>query len=406
MGLIDIIFIPLVIIVGHIIIKVTVNRFKLIYYQPLLVKLLYYHLAFAILFGSYVNIYGGDAVGYWRSLEKFDSEGFSIFEFHQPGTLFVRLLTYPFVHILKLSFWSGSLMFSLFGFLGFVFIFLTIVKSIKGNPTLFGIKLFPMILFLPNMHFWSAGIGKDSIIFFALALFIFSLTSPKRNLIGLFISLYLAFYIRPHIALLMIVGLGFSMVTSLKGLAFFWRIIFLAISIFLFVLISPAVFEFIQIDANEIEQLDDLSEIRSGNLSRAKVGSAIDIGHLPIPLKILTFLFRPLFFDAPNILGIIVSLENLFYLMLAFTMFRFQSIIALFTLPTALKAAIFILGSTAFFMSSSLSNLGIIIRQKNMVMFMFVIVMTYLISIRYENDSRKYNRPSNSRFRKKNSPNE
>jgi hypothetical protein len=38
------------------------------------------------------------------------------------------------------------------------------------------------------------------------------------------------------------------------------------------------------------------------------------------------------------------------------------------------------LGSAAFFMSSSLSNLGIIIRQKNMVMFMFLLVTFYTLS--------------------------
>jgi hypothetical protein len=244
---------------------------------------------------------------------------------------------------------------------------------------IFGYRLLPLILFLPNIHFWSGGIGKDSVIFFALTLFIFSLTNPLRNVPGIVTSFYLAYFIRPHIALLMLVGLAFSLLISTRGLSFFWRFVFIGTSIYVFFLISPAVFEFIGLEEN-LETLEDVSEVRSKNLSRANVGSGIDIRSYSIPMKILTFFFRPLFLDANNIFGFIVSIENLFYLIVAVAILRFRNLIEILRMPLHLKAGLFVLGSTVFFMSNSLSNLGIIIRQKNMVMFMFLMIAVYLIS--------------------------
>ena len=104
-------------------------------------------------------------------------------------------------------------------------------------------------------------------------------------------------------------------------------------------------------------------------------------------MKIGTFLFRPLFFDAGNLFGIIVSLENLVYVLMGLSLLRFKNLIEILRMPLHLKAALAVLGSAVFFMSSSLSNLGIIIRQKNMVMFMFVLIVLHLLGKRQEQDA-------------------
>ncbi len=70
---------------------------------------------------------------------------------------------------------------------------------------------------------------------------------------------------------------------------------------------------------NLFESFDQLSSHRSVEL--AKAGSGIDISGYPLPLKLFTFWFRPLFIDAPGPIGIIVSFENLFYLWLAGKLF-------------------------------------------------------------------------------------
>lgn len=376
MGFFDICFIPLIFLAGHVIVNRVVRTYQVEEHRRYLIRLFYYHIFFSLLFGWYVVNYGGDAVGYWRNPFR----GIAWLDLHHTGTPYIRFLVYPFSTIFGLSYWTGTLLFSLFGFGGFVFIYLTIIRFVNVNPTMFGVKLFPWILFLPNMHFWSAGIGKDSVMFFALTLFIFSMTDPARKFPGLMLSFYLTYYIRPHIALLMLVGMAFSLLVSTKGVSFFWRIIFLAGSVYTFVLIAPAVFEFIGLEEESINEIGDLSTRRSTNLVWHTVGSAIDISGYSVALKIFTFLFRPMFVDAGNVFGIIVSIENLFYLALSISILRLRNLVEILRMPMHLKAGLFVMTSTAFFMSSSLGNLGIIIRQKNMVMFMFLLIAVYLIS--------------------------
>jgi hypothetical protein len=308
---------------------------------------------------------------------------------HQSGTPFIFFLTYPLTKFLGLSFLTCSFIFSLFGFTGFIFFYLTIKRSLKGNVVLFGRNLLPYILFLPNMHFWSAGIGKDTIMFFALTMFIFSLTNPLKNLVLIGFAFYLAYFIRPHIALLMIVGLGFSMVTSSKGISLFWRAGLLAVSVYAFVVISPSVLEFIGLENESVEEIENVAAIKSKYLSRSQ-GSSISISTYSTPVKILTFLYRPLFFDFVNLFGLIVSFENLFYVLLTLSIFRWSTIYEIITLPTHLKAALMVLGSASFFLSSSLGNLGIVIRQKNMVMFMFLLIIMYLMEKVQQRDQIKW----------------
>ncbi|MGC3947722.1 MAG: hypothetical protein QM762_25000 [Chryseolinea sp.] len=257
------------------------------------------------------------------------------------------------------------------------------------NPTLFGFKLFPLILFLPNMHFWSAGIGKDTMIFFALALFIYCLLDVKRNIIGLITSFYLAFYIRPHIALVMIVGAGIALFISSRGISTFWRVSSIIAAVVVFYLISGTVFQFVGVQEDSIENYEDVASIRAKNLSRSNVGSAIAMSSYPVPFRIFTFFYRPLFVDSVNILGLVVSFENLIYLALTLSVFKGSVLRQFWRMPIVFKACIFISLATAYFMSGSLSNLGIIIRQKNMVMFMVVLVCMFMMSeARYATRSR------------------
>src|SRR5690606_6599706 len=52
----------------------------------------------------------------------------------------------------------------------------------------------------------------------------------------------------------------------------------------------------------------DFSNVQAGRLQTS--GSGVDISSYPLPLKLFTFWFRPLFVDAPGALGIFVSFEN------------------------------------------------------------------------------------------------
>jgi hypothetical protein len=134
---------------------------------------------------------------------------------------------------------------------------------------------------------------------------------------------------------------------------------------------------------NLVEDFGEFSEDRAENLSRG-AGSGVDIASYPLPLKLFTFWFRPLFVDAPNILGLIVSFENLLYLIIFLKILKKDFITFIRRSPAIVKMSSVIFLLTSFAMTFVMSNLGIIMRQKQMVMyFLFFVVFYYLAQKKY-----------------------
>ena len=101
--------------------------------------------------------------------------------------------------------------------------------------------------------------------------------------------------------------------------------------------------------------------------------------------KFFTFWFRPLFFDAPGILGVIVSIENLIYLLLFGKLFKKSFFGFLKTAPGHVKLSLILFFTTSFAMTFVMSNLGIILRQKSMIMYFLFFVIYYFLA--YEKDT-------------------
>ena len=92
-------------------------------------------------------------------------------------------------------------------------------------------------------------------------------------------------------------------------------------------------------------------------------------------MKLFTFLFRPLFIDSPNALGLVVSVENFIYLILFLRCFSPRFLRFIIQAPWMIKMAL----TTFFVVSIALaqisSNMGIAIRQKSQVTYLFVLVL-------------------------------
>jgi len=131
------------------------------------------------------------------------------------------------------------------------------------------------------------------------------------------------------------------------------------------------------------EDFSQFSEGRSDKLSSS--GSGVDMSGYPLPLKFFTFWFRPLFFDAPGILGLITSVENLMYLLLFIKILKKDFIKFVKNSPIAVKMSLVVFLLASFAMTFVMSNLGIIMRQKSMVMyFAFFVIYYYLAQKKYD----------------------
>ena len=77
-------------------------------------------------------------------------------------------------------------MFAWFGYLGFVYAYLFFKENIPVNVKVFKrFDLLQLILFFPNMHFWTVSLGKGSLIFMGLMMFTYP---PKINKKSLFLG--------------------------------------------------------------------------------------------------------------------------------------------------------------------------------------------------------------------------
>lgn len=356
------------------------NR-KYLYY------LWYYHLLFGIIFYIYVNANGGDALGYWRESNISFSEHFA----RGQGTAFMQVFNYAFVEILHLSFFTGSMIYTFIGFMGMMFFYLATMNLVKSNVKVYGINIFPYIFFLPNLHFWSAGVGKDTLSFFCIGLFLLCIMQPFKRSVGIGLSLVLAYFVRPHIAIFMLVafGIGFMFDNKLKPA----QKIVLSLGLVLgAAFIFNDVIAFLKLDEVSTESIEQFSSERASGLSREHTGSAVDISSYSLPLKIFTFLFRPLFFDARNAMSLLASIENLILLILLFKVVNLNTLKLLKNAPYQIKGLFifFIIGSVGF--SNILGNMGIMMRMKNMLIPGMLIFIFWILSKKKEMLISRYKR--------------
>ena len=266
--------------------KKSLNKFEIKYLNILWV----YHL----IFGVYVALFiSTDARGYWFLAKEISWEFFLLNISNSKGTNFMYAIHYFPSNFLGLSYFSGTILYAFIGFIGISCFYFLATKLIPYNSSFVGLKLFPLLFFFPNLHFWSVAAGKDTLMMFAIGIFSYSLYL-KRYLL-LIISLLLAYAVRPHVVLFLLIAFGFTYTYS-SNVSGFKRIIFSVSLLSVGIIILPTVMDYAKIEDINVEQLSKFAENKSGLLNRSHTGSGVDITSYPFPLKVFTFLYRPFFF--------------------------------------------------------------------------------------------------------------
>jgi len=273
-----------------------------------------YHLIFGGVYYIYALSNPSDSKAYYSRTDNFKGSWFELFG---TETTFIDFISYPFVNYLGFSYEMMMLLFAWVGYWGFVLGFIFFKENIKEKVFVFKkVDLLTLILFFPNMHFWSASLGKGSLIFFGLMLFAFSISKPCKRKFGLIISSTLVFAIRPHMFLLLCAGGLYGLYFGKNLISKRNKIIGGVFILSGLVLLQNQILGVVNLNESNNLWADFLafSSKRSEDLSSATSG--VNMTGYSFPEKIFTFWFRPLFLDAPGILGVIVSVENLIYLLL------------------------------------------------------------------------------------------
>ena len=156
--------------------------------KGLMNRLYWFHVAFFVIYFIYGLVNRSDSYEYYfDALNIWESWGSQF----RSGTVFISFFAAPLVNI-GLSFLSVSLIFSWMGYIGFVYAYLYFKESIPIDVKVFGrFDLLTLLLFLPNMHFWTASIGKGSMVFMGLMIFTYAVKFPQKRIFTLIVGGFL-----------------------------------------------------------------------------------------------------------------------------------------------------------------------------------------------------------------------
>lgn len=298
------------------------------------------------------------------------------------GTTFIDFLTYPLIHFFNFSYEASMFLFAWFGYLGFIFTYLFFRENIPVKIKLFNrLDFLFIMLFLPNMHFWTSSLGKGSIIFLGIMMFVYAVKFPRKRWILLLCGSLIVYYVRPHVFMFLLIGVGLGFMSGNKRISAPQKVgVFVVILALLFAIQDDILAVLNMGDSeNLVADFEEFASTRSEGLSE-EAGSGVDMASYPLPFKLFTFWFRPLFIDAPGLLGFIVSAENLLYLLIALKVVKKDFVSFLRQSIPLVKMSFVIFFMTSFAMTFVMSNLGIIMRQKSMVMYFFFFVVYYYLA--------------------------
>lgn len=354
------------------------------FFSKRIMNLLYfYHVFFFGVYLWYARNNPSDSKAYYDFLVEYTGTWLDTFG---TDTKFINFLSYPFYQ-LGFSYEMLMFTFSWMGFLGFVYAYLFFRKNIPIKIKVFKkIDFLTLVLFFPNMHFWTASLGKGAPIFLGLMMFTYAIGNPKNRTLLLVLSSVIIFYIRPHVFLFVAVGTVVGYFTGQETVSFGRKILISAALLGTLFLVQDKILAVVNLQDSEnlVEGFDEFAEVRSEDLSEG-AGSGVNMNSYSLPFKFFTFWFRPLFIDAPNFLGIIISFENLIYLLLFLKIIKPDFLKFIKKAPSMVKMSLVIFLLTSFAMTFVMSNLGIIMRQKSMVMYyIFFVIYYYLAKKKYD----------------------
>jgi hypothetical protein len=322
--------------------------------------LLSLHLLLTVAYWLYHFEAAMDAFTYYRDPFNFYSR--SPFD---SGTYFIVHIVQTMRSVFGGSFLDYFLFFQCFGMIAFALL----IRSFGEIADSFGIQvptLLTATLFLPGFHFWSVAIGKDAPMFMAIALACWASLRLQRRYVWLGIAVLIMFAIRPHVAAITLLA-TFAAFVMARNVPRIVRALMIPVAIGGMVFTLVVAGEQLGVDFGEAGAVREFVQYQQ-NLGGA-LGSGRDISSLPFPLKVFTLLFRPLFFDAPGVMGLVASFENVVLLLIfGWTLLQWRILMSLvFRVYHITFCAVF--SSTLIVGLAMINyNLGLGQRQKMMVM--------------------------------------
>ncbi len=270
------------------------------------------------------------------------------------GYDFVVAFLYPFVQWLTFSYIMSYLPYALVGLASY-YLLLKYIRRIFPTVN----SRWSYVLWLPQLHFFTCAIGKDSLIFFGICLMAISIF-PRVKWGTLVMGIIIVTLVRLHITVFFLAGLVCYYILVSK-MTVYLKVFLVGAILAAFLIVFPIFNEFVGLGKSE--SYTEYVERRQGYNTDA--GSSVDVANQNFVIKALSYVGRPLFFDANSILMLEASIENIVWLF----MFLYVLCFSFRRWSIARSVFVFILPMLTFLIPNAilLTNLGIAMRQKTML---------------------------------------
>ena len=297
------------------------------------------------------------------------------------GTDFVSYLSGILSNMFLLDFSSIFIIFSIFAVFA-IQIFYALFLKFGGSRQHFILRVIATGLIVVPIGFWGAGLNKDGLAFFSIALLLFSMSNGRINVWQMSVAVVILFLVRPHIGLISIFSVFVGVIFA-RDIYNVHRLVIASIAVMALLFLTPIIFSYIGIDEISVDAVSSFTGGR--NEIYADTNAYINIRDLSPPLRLLSYLVRPFPWESSSPLQLIASIINIAFIV-AFLLMYFNRNRQRKLLDSQMQlsylvffiAGLLVLGLTT-------SNLGISNRQKWMIAVPLLLLLLYrsenLISI-------------------------
>jgi hypothetical protein len=321
-----------------------------------------------------------DSFGYWWGSTHpwWDWDGLRL----GSGSINIRQLTYLHAQVFPNSFHWLKVSFSMVGYLGIYLCYRAAVRLLGRDD----IRIFLALVLYPSILFWSSTLGKDPIVLFGIAVYLYGVSSWYAtgkapylllSLLGIWETMFFRIWMGP----ILLAPMGVFLFARIRGnISRVFLIAIVAVAFFFAAGRFSTQFNIessqdliTSIDANAHNsgwQGGSGEEIQAGFSSPAKVIAFL-------PYGAFTALFRPLPGEVLNPFGILAGLENLVLLWLLARAIRRSRVRELFD-PRLMWTISLILTWSSVYGFISVQNLGAAVRFRLQILPVLLLVLLYL----------------------------
>jgi hypothetical protein len=335
--------------------------------------LLIYHLTFAGIFTWYIQLHGGDAKGYWELSVETVQNPQRWMGHWGTRSYFIQWLNFIPAKVLGLPFWLGNVLYSLASFWAIREILRMLWVYFPNRPGIWQQAVLLMVFLLPNLHFWTSGIGKESLSLVGLVLFMKGSLHLKKNWYVLILGIGLSYMVRPLQGGILL-AFALPLLLMEKGLPSWSKWLGSVLILALGLMALRFLLYITHIDHLNAEGIAQFSEGQMEFLEGFGAGSQVPMSSYSWGMKLWTLFFRPFVGEVSGFWEWAAALENLMGLLLLMVFlsgmrkFRFSQI------PRFIWIGIGFGLILTFVYALTLNNLGIIMRMKSVYMVFFYLL--------------------------------